>query len=279
MPEDTAIDGAGLSFVGNYREDNQDAIRLHTDLSETASSRLGYLWGIADGMGGCDHGGIASTLALDTLFSAYYAETSGKPQAALKSAIQQANVAVQREAARLGSVRMGTTLSSVAIIGNQLHIAHIGDSRVYLVRDGQSTCLTADHTQVGDMVRMKLLSPDKIRTHDRRSVLNRAIGIQLIVQPDITQHTLQPEDYLVLCTDGVWSVIQDAEFGQIVHEEHHPSSINERLIAEAMKRDSDDNASVITIHLRAIPEQTQTASPGKFWSLGKLFNRRGLAGA
>ncbi len=267
-----AIHAAGLSTVGSYRDENQDAIRLHTSIPETAVNGQGYLLGVADGMGGCEHGAIASLLALDTFFNAYYAETAGKAQAVLKSAVQQANVAVQRESARLGSVRMGTTLSAVTIIGNRLFVTHVGDSRVYLVRRGHATCLTDDHTQVGDLVRKKLITEDKLRTHERRSVLNRAIGIQLFVQPDITVHTLHAGDHLVLCTDGIWSVVEDAEFGQIVHEAHEPERISERLIDEAMQRDSDDNASVITVHVRDIPHEAP--ANGKPQGLSKLFSRR-----
>ncbi|MBE2269268.1 MAG: serine/threonine-protein phosphatase [Anaerolinea sp.] len=269
--------GAGLSVVGNYREENQDAFRLPSHVPESALIDHGYLWGIADGMGGYAHGGIASNLALDVFFDAFYAASSGKA-AAFKSAVQQANVAVQREAARLGMVRMGTTLTAVHLLGGRLSVTHIGDSRVYLVRGGQAVCLTQDHTQVGDLVRMKLLPPEKVRTHERRSHLNRAIGIQLFVQADITEHSIQPDDYLVLCTDGVWSVIEDDEFAQFVHAESEPERINERLIAEALARDSDDNASAITIHIREIPHESASAPTGKGWSLGKLFNKRRFAG-
>ena len=75
---------------------------------------------------------------------------------------------------------MGTTLTAAYVLGDMLHLAHVGDSRAYLIRDGHATCLTEDHTMVGDMVRAKILSPDKIRTHAQRSVLNKAIGIGLV---------------------------------------------------------------------------------------------------
>lgn len=279
MTEDASIKGAGLSFVGNHREENQDAIRLYTHVPETALLQNGYLLAVADGMGGCAHGDVASNLALDVFFNAFYGETGGKVGAALKSAVQQANVAVQREAARLGSVRMGTTLSAVNIVGAQLHIAHVGDSRVYLARGGRALCLTDDHTQVGELVRMKLLTADKLRTHERRSVLLRAVGIDLFVQPDITQHALQPDDYIVLCTDGIWSVIEDDEIGGIVREAREPAAINEWLVGEAMRRDSDDNASVITIHVRQVPQAAANVPNNRAWNLGKLFNKRRFAGA
>ena len=122
---------------------------------------------------------------------------------------------VYQKAQQLGAGRMGTTLTAVYIFGNTLYLTHVGDSRAYLIRDKRATCLSADHTTVGDMVRSKLLSPDKLRTHAQRSVLTKAIGISLFVQPDITEHRLQEGDRLVLCSDGVWSVVQDEDFARI----------------------------------------------------------------
>lgn len=271
--EDTSILGSGLSFVGKYRDDNQDAIRISQPVLDDASYRYGYLFGIADGMGGYSHGGVASVTALTTFFEMFYSGTAGKSHQNLRQAMQHANMAVFQASQRLGSVRMGTTLSVVNILGNQLHIAHIGDSRVYLVRGRQVTCLTNDHTQVGELVRMKLLTPDKLRTHEQRSVLNRCVGMQLFVQVDISQAVLQSDDYIILCTDGVWAVIEDQEFLEIVHAVRDPALISERLIAEAMERDSDDNASAITIHIRQIPQGETAANerPGLSQTLKKWF--------
>lgn len=274
---DAPIEGAGLSFIGSTREENQDAIRLQPTVSDSILSEYGYLYGVADGMGGYEHGGIASTVALEVFFDAFYASAPGKSAAALKSAMQQANTAVQRESVRLGSVRMGTTLSAVNIVGSQLFISHVGDSRVYLVRGRHTTCLTDDHTRVGEMVRMKLIPPSSVRHHDQRSVLNRALGTQLFVQPDVTQHTIHAGDTLILCTDGVWSVIEDEEFGHIVHQEREPARINQRLIDESVARESDDNASAITIHIHGLPAVAVQAENSKLRGLSKLLNIKRFA--
>jgi len=106
---------------------------------------------------------------------------------------------------------MGTTLTAAYILGNTLYLAHVGDSRAYLIRDGRLVCLTSDHTMVGDMVRSKLISHDKIRTHAQRSYLTKSLGTTLFVQPDITQQKLREGDRLILCSDGVWSVVEDEE--------------------------------------------------------------------
>jgi protein phosphatase len=169
---------------------------------------------------------------------------------------QAANYKFQK-AQQLGAGRMGTTLTAAYILGNRLHLTHVGDSRAYLIRSGRAVCLSADHTTVGDMVRSKLLSPDKIRTHAQRSVLTKAIGISLFVQPDISEHRLQEDDRLVLCSDGVWSVIQDEDFARIASDNSSTEKISQRLIDLAIQNETDDNASVVVFHMnKLIPAAT-----------------------
>jgi protein phosphatase len=147
---------------------------------------------------------------------------------------------------------MGTTLTAAYILGNRLYLAHVGDSRAYLIRDGNAVCLSADHTTVGDMVRSKLLSPDKIRTHAQRSVLTKAIGVSLFVQPDITEHRLQEGDHLILCSDGVWSVIEDRDFARAVSDASSIEHISQQLVEWAIQNETDDNASVVAIHINKL---------------------------
>lgn len=275
MP-DEPIYGVGQTVAGNYRDDNQDSIRLHLPSHDDPRSAAGALFGIADGMGGYAHGGLASAAALETFFDVFYNAASGKPAQNLRSAVQAANAAVMKISHGLGSIRMGTTLTVMNIVGNQLHFAHIGDSRLYLVRGHKSTCLTNDHTQVAEMVRMKLLAPKMLRHHDQRSILNRCVGMQLFIQADVSQLTLEIGDTLILCTDGVWSVIEDEEFAQIVHQSEDPDQINARLIEESLARDSDDNASAITVRVRgftATAEKNSERAKGN-WSLGNLLRKR-----
>jgi PPM family protein phosphatase len=273
---DEPIYGVGQTVVGNYRDDNQDSIRLHLPSGDDQRSTMGPLFGVADGMGGYAHGGIASNIALDTFFNAFYNNSPGKTGQSLRGAAQQANAAVMKISHGMGSVRMGTTLTVMNIVGNQLHFAHIGDSRLYLVRNHKATCLTNDHTQVAEMVRLKLLSPNMLRHHEQRSILNRCVGMQMFVQADVSQITLEVDDTLILCTDGVWSVIEDEEFAKFVHKGAEPEQINTQLIEEALARDSDDNASAITVRVRGFSASAET-SAGRAkgsWSLGNLLRKR-----
>jgi protein phosphatase len=235
--------------VGPVREDNQDSIHLP---QEEQPMETGSLFAVADGMGGYSHGGVASLLALEA-FSNILATQNGSPiTKALQRGVETANLKVYQKAQQLGAGRMGTTLTAAYVLGDLLHLAHVGDSRAYLIRDRKATCLTTDHTTVGDMVRAKILSPDKIRTHAQRSVLNRAIGIGLFVQPDLAQHKLREDDRLVLCSDGVWSVIEDDDFARVAAEKSPVDLISKNLIDLALQHETDDNASVVVLHLKKL---------------------------
>lgn len=265
----------GKSHTGKYREENQDTIRIHEPLDEQSIASHGHVYAIADGMGGYSHGAVASSVALETFFDAFYSAKSGKPAQNLRNAINQANLAVFQMAQRLGAVRMGTTLSAVNLIGNQLFLSHIGDSRIYLVRQGKATCLTQDHTTVGDLVRMRILTPDKVRTHEQRSILNKCIGIELFIQPDISQITLHQDDVIILCCDGVWSVIQDDEFAGFSNNISNPESLAQTLIDLAMERDSDDNVSSIVVRVEQLaPASEMVNAEGHTWSLGQFLRQR-----
>jgi len=169
--ETSIVEFHGLSHVGIVREDNQDSIQMREDTSE-----YGSLYAVADGMGGYSNGRVASSLALETLFGTFYAGNPAKTAQNLKTGIQNANLEIFKTAQRMGIGRMGTTLTAAHINSNKMTVAHVGDSRAYLIRDGKAACLTNDHTQVGEMVRMRILSADKVRTHANRSVLNNVWG-------------------------------------------------------------------------------------------------------
>jgi serine/threonine protein phosphatase PrpC len=244
LPE---IECGGLTVVGPVREDNQDAIHLPN--GQSAPER-GLLYAVADGMGGYAHGAVASTLTLEVLSRAVFEEALPNPKA-LRRGVENANFSVYKTAQRLGGGRMGTTLTAAYVLGDMLHMAHVGDSRAYLIRDGQASCLTADHTTVGDMVRANLISPDKIRTHAQRSILTKAVGLNLFIQPDLSKVKLQEDDCLILCSDGVWSVVEDDEFARVARDAR-VGEISRNLIDLALGRQTDDNASAVVFRLRKL---------------------------
>ena len=263
------IESHALTDTGQVRKDNQDALRF-CDPEEEETAELGHLFAIADGMGGFAHGGVASTLALEILFKTFYGNQVTGPLQRLKQGVQDANLGVHQAANRMGVGRMGTTLTAVHLEGHTLNVAHVGDSRAYLVRDGVATCITNDHTRVGELVRMRLLSPDKVRTHAQRSVLNRCLGLDLFVQPDLFSLPVAEDDLIVLCTDGIWGHVQDQDFATFATRDKDLGDYNQLLLDEAILRGSDDNLSLLTLRFRAL---TSTPYAGEGSSLGAFFRK------
>jgi protein phosphatase len=117
------------------------------------------------------------------------------------------------------------------------------------VREGRARLLTNDHTTVGDLVRMRLISPDKVRTHTQRSILNRAVGLGLFVRPEVTSFRLRDGDRVMLCSDGLWSAIDDDDLASIVAGSEELEAVCASLIGAAIARGSDDNVSVIVVRV------------------------------
>ena len=297
-----ALEFSALSLVGPVRSENQDTVYfpgidrdgsfgatpveassskvpIHSALSFSEIPPVQNLFAIADGMGGYSHGKLASLLAVETLNRSLVALDHSSPiHKSLRRSIEAANTRVFQASQAIAAGHMGTTLTAALIEGNQLVVGHVGDSRVYLVRDGKSTCLSSDHTSVGDLVRMKVLTADKIRSHSQRSILTRAIGLSLFVQPDIGIHKIQPGDRLILCSDGVWAVIEDDEFGQICSETKDVEHLSEKLINIALDRETDDNVSVVSVEVhstRGLTSTTPSPTP-KTSFLRRLFRRKKL---
>jgi len=259
----TQLLARSYSDVGPVRDENQDTTRLLTPADPLIAETHGSLLAIADGMGGYAKGGVASVTAIETFFESFYQEPPGAARLqTLRQAVEQANLAVHQASFRLNAGQMGTTLTVANIAGDRLYLAHVGDTRAYLVRDGKARCLTADHTVVGELVRMRVISPDKVRTHQQRSILNRSLGLNLFVQPDVSHVTLQAGDVLILCSDGLWAYVQDDEFAALAGQIPDAGELSRRLVEVALQRHTDDNASAVVARVEqvgtpAAPEETQ----------------------
>jgi len=249
--KETEIKLSCFTHRGTVRKDNQDNIRTCSS-EESRAGKTGYLYAIADGMGGFAHGGIASSVALDIFFKTFYSTSGSSIRQRFKTAIQAANVSIFQLSQRINAGRMGTTLTAVNIIGSSMYVGHVGDCRAYLISNGKSKCLTNDHTRVGEMVRYKIIPPEKLRTHSQRSILNKSLGLELFVQPDIFKVQVKNGDIVVLCSDGVWSVIEDDEFSAIINKNKNDEKISSYIGALAMQRNSDDNVSVVVIYLNKL---------------------------
>ena len=184
-----------------------------------------------------------------------------------------ANLEIFKIARQLGANRMGTTLTAALIAGEQLFLAHIGDSRAYLLRNGNLTCLTNDHTLVGDLVRSRVIPPEAVRTHDKRSILTRSVGLELFVNPDITSHKLSAGDRLILCSDGLWAAVEDAEIARLAENVKAPEMLGAALIQSALENQSDDNCSVVVADILAFLPLAVPAQPARRKWFG-LFESR-----
>jgi serine/threonine protein phosphatase PrpC len=259
--------GVGISDTGTQSGDNQDSYRM-ADASG-GGSRPRMLFAVADGMGGLLHGRFASTVALQLFFESFLRDSRSPAERALRRSAEEAHFGLQQAMQQLGIPRMGTTLTAACVEGSRVSLVHIGDSRAYLIREHRAECLTHDHSTAGELVRMKILPPEKIRGHARRSELTKGLGLGLFVQPDIHRVAVREGDRIVLCTDGMWSAIEDTEFAEVSTASESPLEYGRTLVDLAMERGSEDNVSAVVIHLN----QTPAGHPAERRPAGGLLER------
>jgi serine/threonine protein phosphatase PrpC len=245
------LTGVGISDTGTHPGVNQDAFRM-AGLSGSPS-RPRALFAIADGMGGLPHGRFASNLALQLFFESFVREARTRTEPALRRSMEEAHFGMQQAMQQLGIAAMGTTLTAACADGSRVDLVHIGDSRAYLIRGGRAVCLTHDHSTAGELVRMRIIAPDKVRGHTRRSELTRGLGLGLFIQPEIHRVEVFSGDRLVLCTDGVWSVIEDPELAEAAGPGNPPLEGGRTLVDQAMERGSEDNVSAVVIAWDGLP--------------------------
>jgi PPM family protein phosphatase len=254
------VQAAAQTHQGRVRGNNEDAVGSVQPTDPAARERKGLLFAIADGMGGLNAGEVASATAINTLLDEYYAPSNNsRIEPALRHAVQRANLRVHDMAQRNVEQRgMGTTLSALALAGATAYIAHVGDSRVYRLRGSTLSCLTQDHSEVADLVRMRIVKPELAAHHPSRNVLTRSVGHQLMLRPDFARETALPDDVFLMCTDGVWSEVEEAELLEIASGSE-PEDVCRRLIDLCLDRDCDDNVSVQVVRVLDVDHAAQAA--------------------
>ena len=261
------FDIAAVSDVGATRCHNEDACAHLIESPDTA------VFAVADGVGGYEGGEVASAMAVEVTLEAWRdSPPSWGAGKRLFRAVQRANIEIHNRALTVPELRrMCTTLTAVAVERGMLSAAHVGDCRLYLIRDGKVVQLTKDHTVVGERVRMGLLSEESARIHPKRSSLQRSLGRDLIVSVDRITIPLLRDDLLVLCSDGLHGVLRDHEIEAIAREGDAGSVCN-RLIEAANQRETRDNLTAAVF--RMIAETGQTAASDSWRSrIGRLFGR------
>jgi protein phosphatase len=221
--------------VGRTREGNEDGYLAKEPL-----------FAVADGMGGHRAGEVASNLALETL-----AEVAPDEDAhSLADRVRAANRVVHQHASEDAELEgMGTTLTALWLDGDEALLAHVGDSRAYLCRDGELSMITEDHTLVQRMVREGKLTRDEADHHPQRSILTRALGVDAEVDVDDFTVELRPGDRILLCTDGLTSMIGEDRIAEILADNPDPQAAADALIVAANEAGGQDNITAVVLDL------------------------------
>ena len=253
------IVSGGVSDVGRVRTNNEDSFRIVEGLN---------LFILSDGMGGEAHGEIASSMAVETVEKYCSLGGEGKEDSAvtlagtaadnwspqtklLQNAVYQANFNIYQSAQKHPEQRgMGATLTTGWINGNTLSLAHVGDSRAYLLRTGGLQQLTNDHSLVAEQVRRGILTPQQAEESEMQSVLLRALGANPEVDVEVDEVNLMPRDLLLFCSDGLTRMVTEPEIAGCLQAETDPTSAAQKLIDLANERGGLDNVTVIVARVQ-----------------------------
>jgi serine/threonine protein phosphatase PrpC len=244
---------AGRTDVGSVRTNNEDNFGYDT--------RCG-IFVVCDGMGGHAAGELASKIAVETILG-YFRQDPGRRQGgligrvyegvseranALAGAVQLANQAIQQEAAQNSErAGMGSTIVAVLAEGNLFSVAHVGDSRVYLLRDGTIQLLTCDHSLVMEQVRRGLMTAEEAEKSEMQNVIVRSLGVEESVEPDLADHELAEGDVLLLCCDGLSRYVPESKMVEIIGQADTLEKACAELIEAAKTLGSDDNITCVLV--------------------------------
>lgn len=242
----------GRSDVGRSRAENQDFMGLFR-----VPGRL--LAVVADGMGGASGGYEASRIAVDAMRIAFTRDATTAPREVLETAIRLAHEKIREVVATAPELDgMGTTIVAVLVADGQAWFGHVGDSRAYVVRDGVGALVTLDHSRVNRMLIERMIKAEQVANHPMGHILERSVGAAATVDPEVTQQpvALRRGDRIVLCSDGVWSVVDDADLTALTSAGALPLAA-ESTLGVALARGTDDNATVLIVEVAEGP----TAAP------------------
>jgi len=253
--------------LGMARENNEDKFEFFEPEEPELLAVKGSLYAVADGMGGHASGQVASDIALRTIVKTFYADTSDDVLASLKTSLQTANSFIydtaQMVADRAG---MGTTCTAAVLRDDDLFIAHVGDSRLYLVRGGTLYQVTDDHSWVAEQVRLGALTEQEALKSPFKNVITRSLGASPEVQVDTYQEKIEVGDVLILCSDGLSGGVSSKDILDIALNSS-PSMAAMKLVDRANEVGGGDNITVMVVAIREI-RKPKAGSPFK-----KLLHR------
>lgn len=261
------IELANLTDVGCERADNEDNYCYAEPESDDELRKRGRLVVVADGMGGQEGGQVASKLAVDTVRDVFLNGPAEDPAGALEAAYHTAHAAIQEYAhAHPELAGMGTTCTAAVLRDDRVTYGHVGDSRLYLVRDGAIVQLTRDQSYVQQMVDTGLITAEQAKTHPSRNILTSALGSESSVEVDFAEAPipLQASDVLLLCTDGLHGLVSDDEMLAATSQEP-PREACRKLVDLAKARGGPDNITIQIVRIEgtaAAPKKDSTAVGG-----------------
>lgn len=244
--------------VGRQREHNEDALFLiSADLSQDETSLHFGLYIVADGMGGHQYGELASGVAVRYMANHIqgelflkWQEAEGLPDAAALDEIMSAGVLIANQAIKTEIEGGGTTLTAMLLMGEQIHVAQVGDSRAYAVAlDGTLKALTHDNSFIQQLLDDGAITQEEAAIHPQRNVLTLALGQLEPLEPQISKYPLPSEGHLLLCSDGLWGVVAEEQIGQIILAAINPQQACQELIEAANRAGGPDNITAIVVRI------------------------------
>lgn len=257
-----------VSHRGVVRKDNQDCCDYCIP-GEDLRSR-GVLLIVADGMGGQSGGATAAKLAVDVLMMEYYRCETHDVLEALQYSFRRANEEIAERAREEAELRgMATTLTAAVVKEDRLYYAHVGDSRGYFISDRKITQFTTDHSFVADLIRAGVITEEEAETHPKRNVITRAVGAEVDLKVDVPQKDfkIREDEYILLCSDGLYKVLKDEEIRSFFDRFQAPEQLCDEMVKQAIARGGPDNITVMIARINKVP--------GRYDFVKKLFGKIG----
>jgi protein phosphatase len=246
------VEVSAQTDIGCVRQNNEDSLGYWEPDDDQEFARKGRLAVVADGMGGYEGGQEASRLAVETLVSAYRDYKDDNPREALIAALQSAHEAIRAYSLEHPELAgMGTTCTAVAIVHDSLFYVHVGDTRLYLLRDRKLSRITRDHSYVGRLVEAGMITQEQAEVHPQRNILTAAVGTnpELIMDAPEQPAPLRPQDILIICSDGLWGQVRDAEISNALAK-NSIEQAGRNLIELARQRGGPDNITVELLRMQ-----------------------------
>ena len=242
----------GRTDIGLVRKVNEDSF-LCEMLEDGDGS---YLYIVADGMGGHNAGEVASSMAVQEVAS-HIRENIGllklgdkEIRDLIRNAIVYANEKIYKTSIiRSNCLGMGTTLSMVLVRDNRIYIGHVGDSRIYLIRENIISRLTEDHSLVAELVKAGTIKPEEANNHPQKNVITRALGTEYTIEPDVSQCDIQNDDFILICTDGLSNAVYEKDMAYVLSNTSDLNEACELLIDKAKEKGGFDNITAVIFQM------------------------------